>query len=266
MPECSLECPVVAAITAYEACMDVTDSDHKPVRCTFSVDIARVDELIRRQEYGKIVESNKRVHSLLRELHFVPDTIVSTNNIILENQEDVILRITNNCETSKAAFQILCEGQSIRKQDGTKSEPVIRASFGFPLWLEVQPSSGLIGPRETTEVAVHHEDFFTQEEFVDGVQQSWWCETTRDIEVVLSVNVTGSASTEAATHRITVRHCCPAPPAPPSANPRGPITDSPSDAVPGPKNSQSNHLLRSDFANFGSSEVRDLCGVRKRNL
>ncbi|ONM03130.1 Type II inositol polyphosphate 5-phosphatase 15 [Zea mays] len=266
MPECSLECPVVAAITAYEACMDVTDSDHKPVRCTFSVDIARVDELIRRQEYGKIVESNKRVHSLLRELHFVPDTIVSTNNIILENQEDVILRITNNCETSKAAFEILCEGQSIRKQDGTKSEPVIRASFGFPLWLEVQPSSGLIGPGDTTEVAVHHEDFFTQEEFVDGVQQSWWCETTRDIEVVLSVNVTGVASTEAATHRITVRHCCPAPPAPPSANPRGPITDSPSDAVPGPKSSQSNHLLRSDFANFGSSEVRDLCGVRKRNL
>ena len=118
--------------------MDVTDSDHKPVRCTFSVDIARVDELIRRQEFGKIIESNKKVCSLLRELHFVPDTIVSTNNIILENQEDVILRITNNYETSKAAFEILCEGQSIRKQDGTKSELLLRASFGFPLWLEVE--------------------------------------------------------------------------------------------------------------------------------
>lgn len=118
--------------------MDVTDSDHKPVRCTFSVDIARVDELIRRQEFGQIIKSNKKVCSLLRELHFVPDTIVSTNNIILENQEDVILRITNNCETSKAAFEILCEGQSIRKQDGTKSEPLLRASFGFPLWLEVE--------------------------------------------------------------------------------------------------------------------------------
>ena len=45
------------------------------------------------------------------------------------------------------------------------------------------------------EVAVHHEDFFTQEEFVDGVQQNWWCEATRDLEVVLSVNVTGSSST-----------------------------------------------------------------------
>jgi hypothetical protein len=118
--------------------MDVTDSDHKPVRCTFSIDIARVDELIRRQEFGKIIESNEKVCSFLRELHFVPDTIVSTNNIILENQEDVILRITNNCETSKAAFEILCEGQSIRKQDGTKSELLLRASFGFPLWLEVE--------------------------------------------------------------------------------------------------------------------------------
>ncbi|GJN04049.1 hypothetical protein PR202_ga21559 [Eleusine coracana subsp. coracana] len=50
---CSLECPVVAAITSYEACMDVTDSDHKPVRCTFSVDIARVDELTRRRSMEK---------------------------------------------------------------------------------------------------------------------------------------------------------------------------------------------------------------------
>jgi len=118
--------------------MDVTDSDHKPVRCTFSVDIARVDELVRRQEFGEIIESNEKVCSLLRKSHIVPDTIVSTNNIILENQEDVILRISNNCETSKAAFEILCEGQSITKHDGTKSELPPRASFGFPLWLEVE--------------------------------------------------------------------------------------------------------------------------------
>ncbi|OEL24826.1 Type I inositol polyphosphate 5-phosphatase 13 [Dichanthelium oligosanthes] len=263
--ECSLDCPVVAAVTAYEACMDVTDSDHKPVRCTFSVDIARVDELIRRQEFGKIIDSNEKVCSLLRESHIVPDTIVSTNNIILENQEDVILRISNNCETSKAAFEILCEGQSITEQDGIKSELLPRASFGFPLWLEVQPSVGLIEPGETMEVAVHHEDFFTQEEFVDGVQQNCWCEATRDMGAVLLVNVTGSTSTETITHRINVRHCCPVPSAPPPVNPC-PITDIPSDAVSGSKNNQSNHLQRSDFANFGSSEVHDLCGVRKRNM
>lgn len=115
------------------------------------------------------------------------------------------------------------------------------------------------------EVAVHHEDFFTQEEFIDGVQQNWWCEATRDMEVVLSVNVTGSTSTETITHRITVRHCCPVPSAPVPVNPQS-VIDSPSDAVSGSKNNQSNHLQRSDFANFGSSEVHDLCGMRKLNL
>nr|MCH1922760.1 hypothetical protein [Shewanella ferrihydritica] len=84
---------------------------HKPVRCAFSVDIARVDEFTRRQEYGKILQSDKRLHSLLRESHFVPDTIISTNNIILENQEHVVLRITNDCQRNKAAFEILCESQ-----------------------------------------------------------------------------------------------------------------------------------------------------------
>lgn len=117
--------------------MDVTDSDHKPVNCTFSVDLARVNELIRRQEYGKIIESNEKLHCLFQESHRVPDTIISTNNIILENEETVVLRITNNCGSKKSAFEILCEGQSTSKQDGTKTDFIPRASFGLPHWLEV---------------------------------------------------------------------------------------------------------------------------------
>jgi hypothetical protein len=119
--------------------MEVTESDHKPVRCTFSVDIARVDELTRRQEYGKIIESNEKVRSLLQESCFVPDTTVSIGEIMLEKQENIIFQITNKCETSKASFEILCEGQSsTKKEDGTKSELHPRVSFGFPLWLEVR--------------------------------------------------------------------------------------------------------------------------------
>ncbi|KAI4988763.1 hypothetical protein ZWY2020_036080 [Hordeum vulgare] len=186
--ECSLECPVVAAITSYVAVMEVTESDHKPVRCTFSVDIARVDELTRRQEYGEIIESNEAVRSMLQESCFVPDSTVSTEEIILENQENIIFHITNNCETGKAAFEILCEGQSTKKDDGTKSEILPRASFGFPLWLEVQPANGLIKPGETVEITIHHEDFYTQEEFVDGIPQNWWCEDTRDKEAVLMMS------------------------------------------------------------------------------
>ncbi|KAL5983104.1 hypothetical protein ACLOJK_017185 [Asimina triloba] len=52
--EVSLDCPVLASILQYEACMEVTDSDHKPVRCIFNVDIAHVDESIRRQEFGEV--------------------------------------------------------------------------------------------------------------------------------------------------------------------------------------------------------------------
>lgn len=118
--------------------MEVTESDHKPIRCTFSVDIARVDELTRRQEYGEIIESNEKVRSLLQESCFVPDTTVSTNEITLEKQENIVFQITNKCETSKASFEILCEGQSTKKEDGTKSGLFPRASFGFPLWLEVR--------------------------------------------------------------------------------------------------------------------------------
>uniref|UniRef100_J3MUJ9 Inositol polyphosphate-related phosphatase domain-containing protein n=1 Tax=Oryza brachyantha TaxID=4533 RepID=J3MUJ9_ORYBR len=261
--ECSLECPVVAKITSYEACMDVTDSDHKPVRCAFSVDIARVDEFIRRQEYGKILESDKRLRNLLPESHFVPDTIISTNNIILENQEQVVLRITNDCQRDKAAFEILCESQSITKQDGTKSEFPPRASFGLPLWLEVEPSAGLIEPGETMEVTVHHEDFYTKEVFVNGVLQNSWCEVTRDKEAVLLVNVTGSTSTETITHRINVRHCCSVISAPPPMDPLY-ITTPSIDALTGEvstssKKNPSNYLQRSDFKQFGSSEVHDLC-------
>ncbi|KAL6601217.1 hypothetical protein ACP70R_007103 [Stipagrostis hirtigluma subsp. patula] len=268
--ECSLECPVVASITSYVACMEVTESDHKPVRCTFSVDIARVDELTRRQEYGEIIESNEKVRSLLQEACFVPDTTVSTDEITLENQENVVFRITNNCETSKAAFEILCDGQSTKKEDGSKSELLPRASFGFPLWIEVQPAVGLIKPGETVEITLHHEDFYTQEEFVDGIPQNWWCEDTRDKEAVLTVNITGSTSTETKTHTINIRHRCPATAAPP------PIINPPAAAAPpsnvlneghskrSSKKSQSNHRQQQqqqDYA-LGSSDVHDLCRMR----
>ncbi|KAG0465609.1 hypothetical protein HPP92_019773 [Vanilla planifolia] len=58
--DCSLECPIVSSILQYEACMDVTDSDHKPVRCIFSSDIARLDEVIRRKLYGEITVSMRK--------------------------------------------------------------------------------------------------------------------------------------------------------------------------------------------------------------
>lgn len=117
--------------------MDVTDSDHKPVRCIFTVDIARVDESVRRQELGEILNSNKKIKCMLEELYKIPETIVSTNNIILQNKDTSILRITNKSGKKDALFEITCEGQSTIRDDGLASDHCPKGSFGFPLWLEV---------------------------------------------------------------------------------------------------------------------------------
>lgn len=121
----------------YDACMDVIDSDHKPVRCVFSVKIARVDESVRRQELGNIINTNKKIKVMLGELSKVPETVVSTNNIILQNHDTTILRVTNKSEKHIAFFKIICEGQSIIEEDGQAHDHRARGSFGFPQWLEV---------------------------------------------------------------------------------------------------------------------------------
>uniref|UniRef100_A0A5B7APP4 Putative type I inositol 1,4,5-trisphosphate 5-phosphatase 12-like n=1 Tax=Davidia involucrata TaxID=16924 RepID=A0A5B7APP4_DAVIN len=205
--ECSLECPVVSSILQYEACMDVTESDHKPVRCKFNVEIAHVDRSVRRQEFGKIIKSNDQINSLLEDFRYIPETVVSTSSIILQNQDTSILRITNKSGKDKVIFQIVCEGQSSIEEDEQTSDYHPRGSFGFPHWLEVTPAAGIIKPDQFVEIAIHNEEFRTLEDFVDGVPQSWWNEDTRDKELIFLVNVRGSYSIETRSHRVRVRHC-----------------------------------------------------------
>ncbi|XP_050236714.1 type I inositol polyphosphate 5-phosphatase 12-like isoform X2 [Mercurialis annua] len=205
--DCSLECPIVTSILQYEACMDVTESDHKPVRCKFNMQIAHVDRSVRRQEFGEIIRSNEKVRSLLEEAHYIPETSVSTNNIVLQNQDTSILRISNKCLKEEAIFKVICEGQYAIKDDGDEDEYRPRGSYGFPRWLEVTPAAGVIKPDQFAEVSVHHEEFHTLEEFVDGIPQNWWCEDTRDKEVILVVIIQGSSSTHIKSHKIHVRHC-----------------------------------------------------------
>ncbi|KAJ6815687.1 type II inositol polyphosphate 5-phosphatase 15-like [Iris pallida] len=250
--ECSLECPVVACISLYEACMDVVDSDHKPVRCIFNVEIAHVDEMIRRKEFGDLITTNEKVKSLLEEFCNVPETIVSTNNIILQDSGSSILRITNKCEKYKAAFEVICEGQSSTKEQGDASKLCAKGSFGFPQWLQVHPAAGVIKPGQIVEISVQYEEYYTQEEYLDGIPSNWWCEDTRDKEVVLLVNVTGSYTTERRFHRIHIRRCY--------------SSDSSSKDTKGTaaKRPPSNHLHRSSFTDFNSNstDVNDLCHVR----
>ena len=117
--------------------MEVLESDHKPVRCKLNVEIANVDRSVRRQELGKILQSNKVKNCVHNELHFVPKTDVNTNRVVLQNQETSSFKITNKSATHIAIFQIICEGQAIiedNKQDLVFSP---RSDFGFPRWLEV---------------------------------------------------------------------------------------------------------------------------------
>ncbi|XP_004302174.1 PREDICTED: type II inositol 1,4,5-trisphosphate 5-phosphatase FRA3-like [Fragaria vesca subsp. vesca] len=239
--ECCLGCPVVSSISRYEASMDVTDSDHKPVRCIFTLDIARVDESIRRQELGDILESNGKLKCMLEELSKIPETIVSTNKIILQNQDTSILRITNKSGQKDAFFEIICEGQSVIKEDGHASDHCPRGSFGFPRWLQVTPAAGIIRPDHIAEVSVHHEEHQTLKEFVDGVPQNRWCENTRDKEVILVVKVHGRYTNNTKSHRVCVRHCC-------SANTKQrepPEHDT--------RQTQGTALLRSNFQHLSSS-------------
>ncbi|KAJ8544051.1 hypothetical protein K7X08_025669 [Anisodus acutangulus] len=244
---CSLDCPVVSSVLQYEACMDVIDSDHKPVRCIFNVEIARVDESVRRQEYGEIISSNEKVVLMLRELNRIPESIVSTNNIILQNSDASILRITNKSGKNKTIFEIICEGESTVKDDGQVCDFRPRGSFGFPRWLEVNPAAGVIAPDQTVAITVHHEDHQTLEEFVDGIPQNSWCEDAKDKEVVLAINVRGCFSTERKCHRVRVRHCFSGKPLPAEVSPNN------------SNHSQPNVLHRSDF-DF-SPDVDDLINL-----
>ncbi|KAF2579796.1 hypothetical protein F2Q68_00001852 [Brassica cretica] len=191
----------------YDACMDVTESDHKPVRCKFHVKIEHVDRSVRRQEFGRIIRTNEKVIALLNDLRYVPETVLSSNNIVLQNQDTFVLRITNKCVKENAVFRILCESHSTLGEDEDKLELHPFVSFGFPRWLEVMPAAGTIKPDSSVEVTVHHEEFHTLEEFVDGIPENWWCEDTWDKEAILVVNVQGSCSTETVGHKVHVRHC-----------------------------------------------------------
>lgn len=87
---------------------------------------------------------------------------------------------------------------------------------------------------------MQHDDYLTQEEFVDGIPQNSWCEDTRDKEVVLLVDVSSTGSTESKGHRVHVRHCFSSKP---DCGDRKKLR----------RRNQSTHLHRSDIGNFSSS-------------
>ncbi|XP_059287735.1 type I inositol polyphosphate 5-phosphatase 12-like isoform X1 [Lycium ferocissimum] len=200
--ECSLECPVAASILQYDACMEVTDSDHKPVRCKFNIEVSRVDRSVRRQEFGKIFQYNGKIRSLLEELRYIPEVAVSTSQIFLKNQETFSLIITNRSRQDSVFFQITCQDQSAINKDEQTSDYHPRGSFCFPRWLEVTPASGMIKSGQDTEILVRQEELCNSEDTADV---SKWSEDTREEEVILMINMKASRSMEVRTHQVHLR-------------------------------------------------------------
>nr|CAD1820359.1 unnamed protein product [Ananas comosus var. bracteatus] len=203
--QCSLECPVVSSISMYKACIDVNDSDHKPVKSVFSVDIAHTNEITRRQEFGKIISSNKKVRSSFEELQVIPESAVSISNIILQNQDISIIRITNKSMTSTAGFEIMCEDLSTAIEDERVLKSRERGSTGFPNWLKVAPAIGIIYPEQTVEVSVQHVDPQSRQLY-DRVSWNRWSEGTPEKIATLILQITGCYSTETKSYRVNVRH------------------------------------------------------------
>ncbi|KAL9233145.1 hypothetical protein vseg_008175 [Gypsophila vaccaria] len=205
--ECSLNCPVLSSIQMYEACMDVTDSDHKPVRCKFNVDLARVDRSVRREEHGDIMNCSQEVKDLLREFSRVPEITISSDSVTLQNHEMRNVYITNKSDKETAAFRIICEGQSPINNDEVASGGRPKGSFGFPSWLEVTPACGIMYPQQTMEVTVRHTEYQTLGDLVEDIHQKWGFDDTRDKVAILTVQVYGNSSMETRRHQVYVRHC-----------------------------------------------------------
>jgi hypothetical protein len=132
-----------SGIYRYEACMEVTDSDHKPVRCLFNVDLAVVDEAARRRQFGDIMHNNAGVRACLERCNIVPHTIVNTNKVILEENSSSILQVSNESQAASATFTVHCEGEPSGQgcpcgtHTSSPKGPSHRGGYGFPRWLQV---------------------------------------------------------------------------------------------------------------------------------
>ena len=120
-------CQLICYFCRYDSCMEATDSDHKPVKCVFNLDVAHVDKQTMRQKYGEIMTSNKKVLYLLQGLEAFPEVNISTKDIILQDQNPSVVKLQNRSTKELACFEII--GQT-PNSSGTPFS-------GFPSWLKV---------------------------------------------------------------------------------------------------------------------------------
>ncbi|CAO2045789.1 unnamed protein product [Urochloa humidicola] len=193
--ECSLECPVVGSISLYDSCMEATDSDHKPVKCVFNLDVAHVDKRTMREKYGEIMTSNEKVLYLLQGLEALPEVNISTYDIILQDQNLSAVKLRNRSTKELACFEII--GQTSSLSGGTPFS-------GFPSWLKVSPAAGIISPGQSVEVTLQHGQLRSRDYLTGTSGNSSGADQEK--AVTLLVVVRGVYSTARRDDKIHVQH------------------------------------------------------------
>lgn len=130
----------------YDACIEASDSDHKPVRCLLDVDLAVIDEAGRRREFGDIMQRDQKVLAFVERCNVIPHTRLERNKIMLEGHSISTVLLTNDSKRSWTTFTVHCEGlhynnecpcQSYDDRERTSSQYFSRGAYGFPQWLQV---------------------------------------------------------------------------------------------------------------------------------
>ncbi|KAH7387262.1 hypothetical protein KP509_16G012900 [Ceratopteris richardii] len=193
--------PIAVSASRYDSCLGAIESDHKPVSCLLDVQIAVVNEAARRWEYGRFLRTNEEALAEQKQINSIPNIVIHTNDLVLVNKARSILKITNESTKEIGFFSIHSEGEhfgSFPNNQAIKQKEL--ASSALPLWLQVLPSSGIIHPTQTIEVAVQ----YASSENDLGPElalNSGSCKTA-----VLLVNVKGCMSSLSNQYRVTIHH------------------------------------------------------------
>ncbi|KAG0573387.1 hypothetical protein KC19_VG174200 [Ceratodon purpureus] len=208
----SLTHPSQATVVKYDACMEALDSDHKPVQCLLGVDLAVLDEAARRREYGDIMMNDQKVLDYLEQSNVMPQTRVNRSSIVFENSKASFI-VTNYSQRSLTMFMIRCDGLYIgedcpcgnhRANRSSYRANVLRGGSGFPLWLQVLPAAGVIGPNSSVTITIHYRGPVPQNHSF-GNQPLWWTDLQMDECLNLVLTMSSSPLTKLNQHRICVR-------------------------------------------------------------
>uniref|UniRef100_A0A0E0NEV3 Inositol polyphosphate-related phosphatase domain-containing protein n=1 Tax=Oryza rufipogon TaxID=4529 RepID=A0A0E0NEV3_ORYRU len=193
--ECSLDCPVVSSISLYDSCMEATDSDHKPIKSVFNLDIAYVDKQTMRQKYVELMSSNNKVVHLLQELEAFPGVNINNSNIILQDRNPSVVKLQNRTEVI-ACFEIIGQAPNLSSTHFS----------AFPAWLKVSPAVGIISPGQTVEVTLQHRDLHSQQNYNGTSLDILPGGATQQKAATVFAKITGVYSTVAKYYEIHVQH------------------------------------------------------------